>query len=71
MKHGIDEPELLRRLEEAIRTAIGFSRSMVHQSLPDSALVLLEPNSSYDSNPLEDDEQIFPEDTRLGPLSPE
>ena len=76
MKHGIDEPKLLRRLEEAIRKAIGFTRPIVHQSLSDSALVLLEPNSSYDGNQLEDDEQIFPEDslaegTRLGPLSPE
>jgi hypothetical protein len=74
MKHEIDENELYCRLEKAVNTAISFARTMVKQTLPDSSMILLQPNCSYDGNPLEDDEEIFPDETlpengRLGPLS--
>ena len=40
-----------------------FTRSLVSDELPDVVLYLVRPNSSYDGNPLRDDEEVFPQDS--------
>jgi hypothetical protein len=64
------------RLVEASEKAISWAREHVFNPLPSSYLYLLYPNQSYDSNPLEGDEEIFPEESLpdrkfLGPLNVE
>ena len=49
---------------------------MVTQDLPAKQLFLIQPNQSYDGNPLDDDEEVFPQDSlhseeALGPLGSE
>ena len=36
---------------------------MVRQALPEDSRFLIEPNQSYDGNPLVGDEQVFPQDS--------
>ena len=45
MKHNIDKKELLIRLEQAVNVGIEYARTMVNQTLPQTAMVLIEPNS--------------------------
>ena len=59
----MDRLEFERRLMVAASEAIEFAATMVHQELPRSPQFLISPNQSYDENPLEDDEEIFPEDS--------
>jgi len=64
------------RLATASQKAISWAREHVINPLPSAHLYLLFPNQSYDGNPLEHDEQIFPEESLaggrfLGPLNAE
>lgn len=62
------------RLTEASERAVSWARHHVINPLPSSYLYLLFPNQSYDGNPPEADEEIFPEESLpfrkyLGPLN--
>jgi hypothetical protein len=64
------------RLVEASAKAISWAREHVINQLPSGYLYLLYPNQSYDGNPLQKDEEIFPEESLpnrkfLGPLTVE
>src|SRR5687768_17446855 len=61
--HLVDRSELERRLVLAASQAIEFAATMVRQKLPLVQRFLIEPNQSYDGNPLEDDQELFPEDS--------
>lgn len=75
-RHEIDRDEFARRLREAARRAIDYARKMVKQTLPDQPVFQIQPNVSFDGNPLQGDEKLFPEDTlpegqTLGPVDAE
>ena len=59
----MDKPEFERRLVVAAGWAVEFAATMVYQELSPLQRFLIEPNCSYDGNPLEDDEEVFPEDS--------
>jgi hypothetical protein len=59
----MDRSEFERRLVLAARQAIEFAATMVRQKLPAFQQFLISPNQSYDGNPLEDDQELFPEDS--------
>ena len=42
----------------------------VAESLPPQVVFLIEANASYDGNPLEDDEEVFPLDSEQGLIGP-
>ena len=70
----LDHEIFSSRFHKAVECDIAFARSMVRQSLPDSWRFLIEPNASYDENPLVDDETLYLKDSlpagdMLGPLS--
>lgn len=70
----IDQTAFVGRFRMAVESSIGFAGSMVRQTLPNSWSFMIEPNASYDGNPLVDDEQLHPEDSlpdgeMLGPLT--
>jgi len=50
-------------LKKATDLVIPFSREFVTNALPSRFNYLIFPNQSYDGNPLEGDEQVFPEET--------
>jgi hypothetical protein len=63
--------ELRQRLDRAAKAALEVARMFVGEVLHESVLFLIDPNRSYDGNPLEGDEQVFPNDSangRIGPL---
>ena len=47
-------------LREAIRSTLEATREFVSDNLPDGVRLLIAPNCSFDGNPLEDDEEIYP-----------
>ena len=62
-----------QNLLKATDVVLPFSRELLINSLPSSCLYLVFPNQSYDGNPLEDDEEVYPEETLpegkwVGPL---
>ncbi len=57
------ESDFLDHLNIASKHCAAFVRDMVTNTLPDKFLYLVLPNQSYDGNPLNQDESIFPEDT--------
>jgi hypothetical protein len=69
----MDSNTFQQRLVQASEKAISWAREHVSNHLPSSYLYLLFPNQSYDGNPLEADEEIFPNESLperkyLGPL---
>ncbi len=70
----MEKQVFLNNLLEANSVALEFTRPIVNQELPQISKVLLIPNCSYDGNPLEDDEEVFPNDSIpegkvIGPLT--
>jgi hypothetical protein len=70
----MDREVFSQRFGLAHAQALELARSTVTDELPSSVRFLLKPNSSHSSDPLYDDEEIFPEDTRpeqpyVGPLN--
>jgi hypothetical protein len=51
-----------QHLAKATEIVLPFSREFVTNPLPSSCRYLIFPNQSYDGNPLEGDEQVFPEE---------
>src|SRR5687767_12746943 len=49
-----------KHLIEATEAVVPFTREMVFNKLPSEYLYLIYPNQSYDGNPLEDDEIVYP-----------
>lgn len=69
----MDREAFKHRLAQASERAILSARAHVSNHIPDEHLYLLFPNQSYDGNPLEADEEIFPKESLpqgkyLGPL---
>src|SRR5262245_43807436 len=69
----MDKSTFERRMIQASENAISWARQHVSNPLPAAYLYLLFPNQSYDGNPLEADEEIFPNEALpqfkfLGPL---
>jgi hypothetical protein len=54
-----------KHLSEAIRLAIDVAQRYVKQDLPSQLVFDVYPNQSCDENPLVEDEQLFPGDSRL------
>ncbi len=48
-------------LRTAIRYTLDATRQFVSNDLPDAAKLLIIPSCSFDGNPLEDDEEVFPD----------
>ena len=70
----IDQAVFAKRFRKAVEADIAFAATMVRQPLPDSWQFLIEPNASYDGNPLVEDEVLCPLDSLpdgdlLGPLT--
>jgi hypothetical protein len=51
-----------RRFHQAVAAACDFARTLIEEPLADDVLCRLYLNSSYDGNPLHEDETVFPED---------
>ena len=51
-----------KNLREATRHCHECAASLVTDALPDSVRFIVRPNSSFDGNPLEGDEVVFPND---------
>ena len=64
---GADEhlgrEEFERHFRYAVDAAVAFAATLVRQPLPASRRFVIMPNASYDWHPLEDDQQLFPEDS--------
>jgi hypothetical protein len=72
--HRIDQVAFAARFRKAVEASVGFARSMVRQNLSDSWAFFIQPNQSFDENPLVDDQRLFPEDSlpagrMLGPFT--
>jgi len=67
----MDRTTFAGNLESAAKLLLPFTRSLISNALPDEVRFLVQPNATYDGNPLEDDEQRFPNDVRSGPLTAE
>src|SRR5215212_10278346 len=52
-----------QNLLSATYTVLPFSQEFVINQLPSNCRYIIFPNQSYDKNPLEGDEQLFPEDS--------
>jgi len=52
-----------KNLSEASRSIIKATKDYVLDQLPDETCFLIVPNCSFDGNPLEDDEEVFPHET--------
>jgi hypothetical protein len=70
----MDRELFAQRFGLAHARTLELARCTVTNELPDSIRFLLKPNSSHSSDPLYDDEALFPEDTRpkqpyVGPLT--
>ena len=62
---GVEKAEFRRRLRKATETAVDFTRDFVRETLPDAVLYRVSLNSSYDGNPLDADEVVFPNDSQF------
>jgi len=51
-------------MAEAVRMAFDTGQKYVKQALPTSLVFDVYPNQSFDGNPLAEDEQLFPEESR-------
>jgi hypothetical protein len=70
----IERDAFARQFREAVEASVAFAATMARQHLPASRCFLIEPNASFDENPLKDDEQRYPGDSlppgrMLGPLT--
>jgi hypothetical protein len=54
----IDRAAFASRFRKAVESSIAFAATMVRQTLPESWRFVIEPNASYDGNPLVNDEQF-------------
>jgi len=66
--------EFEKNFDFAVERAVECARNTFVQEFPSECEFLLYPNQSYDGNPLEGDEQVFPNDSLpqwkfLGPFS--
>jgi hypothetical protein len=52
--------EFETNLREAVRSTLEATRRFVSDDLPEDARLLVVPNCSFDGNPLEDDEEVYP-----------
>lgn len=52
-----------KNLEKAVNGLIDFTQEIVTNNLPDTYKFIIKTNCSYDGNELEDDEEIYPDDT--------
>jgi hypothetical protein len=69
----MDKKTFLEHLIQATDIVILFSRELVMNRFPSDCKYLIFPNQSYDGNPLEGDEEVFPEESLsqgqcIGPL---
>lgn len=53
------------RLRAAVIDARDFARTLIVEDLPDAVVLRVEPNASYDGNPLHPAEKVFPGDSRI------
>ena len=60
--HHMDRRLFHDRLHVAATAARDFARTLVEERLPDAMLFRARLNSSYDGNPLQGDERVYPED---------
>ena len=58
----MQKSEFSRLFHEASAACVTFARKFVSDQLPDATLYELFPNSSFDGNPLHEDERVFPDD---------
>jgi hypothetical protein len=58
----VEKNEFTRLFQEASNACVTFARTFVTDHLPDATVYEIFPNSSYDGNPLHQDERVFPED---------
>ena len=61
-KVDISRGRFKKNLESSSQHALDFTRSLVVNSLPDQIKYTVFLGASYDGNPLEDGERVFPED---------
>jgi hypothetical protein len=59
----MDSDLFLARFRQALMVARDFARQFVEEPLPDEVRCRLQLNSSYDGNPLHEDETVFPDDS--------
>ena len=59
----IDRTAFAEHFAGAVDAAVAFAATIVRQRLPSSRRFLIEPNASFDDNPLRDDEQLSPDDS--------
>jgi hypothetical protein len=74
MTPSMDRERFTKHLLEATEVVLPFSRTFLVDPLPDDCRYLVSPNISYDGNPLEGDEEIFPQESlpggkHLGPFN--
>lgn len=50
-----------------MRSAVSFTRTLVIETLPDTVVLRIQLNASYDGNPLHPDERVFPLDSDIEP----
>ncbi|MDQ8188508.1 hypothetical protein [Pelagicoccus sp. SDUM812002] len=55
--------DFTKSLVQASQTLVGATKKYVSNDLPDDFLYLIVPNASYDGNELEDDEEVFPDES--------
>jgi len=55
--------EFRANFDEAIKTTFDFGQRFVLQTLPEKLVFHVYPNHSFDGNPLEGDEELFPDDS--------
>ena len=70
----IDRDVFERQLLAAVEDSVAFAGTIVRSSLPAALRFLIEPNASYDWQPLVEDQRLYPDDSlpageRLGPLT--
>jgi len=70
----IERAAFERHFRAAVESSVAFAATMVRPSLPAARRFLIEPNASYDWQPLLEDQRLYPEDSlpdgeRLGPLT--
>lgn len=61
----MEKPVFAKRFHEAATVARDFARQFIEEPLPDRVIFRVRLNSSYDGNPLDADEVVFPADGSL------
>ena len=59
----MDKEKFRQLLQQSTKDCREFSKNFLRNQLDGTTMYLVIPNSSYDGNPLVDDEMVYPEDT--------